>query len=223
MPDLYLIGDSTVEDNTPPFRGWGWALKELVNADVQVFNYAVSGCSTRSFLNESRFEAVKAAMQPGDVLLIQFGHNDEKDDAERHTDPETSYTEFLNVFCDGAVSRGAVPVLITPVCRRYFVGQTSLLYTHGEYAAAVRRLAAVRHLPLCDLKAMSRELYLELGEEKAAELFVRIPKGAHPDSPEGHDDRTHFNEYGARQIARLVAGWMQAQPRFAALIHLDKE
>ena len=72
MPDLYVIGDSTVEDNTPPFRGWGWALREMVSEDVRVFNHAVSGRSTKSFLHEGRFEAVKAAMQPGDVLLIQL-------------------------------------------------------------------------------------------------------------------------------------------------------
>lgn len=218
MPDLYVIGDSTVEDNTPPFRGWGWALREMVNENVHVFNHAVSGRSTKSFLHEGRFEAVKAAMQPGDVLLIQFGHNDEKDDEERHTDPDTSFLANLNAFCDGAISCGATPVLITPVCRRFFVGHTSLLYTHGEYAAAVRRLAAMRCLPLCDLKAMSRRLYLELGEDKTAELFVRIPKGVHPDFPDGHDDMTHFNEEGARRIAQLIAEWMQGDERFRALI-----
>lgn len=218
VPDLYVIGDSTVEDNTPPFRGWGWALREMVNENVRVFNHAVSGRSTKSFLHEGRFEAVKAAMQPGDVLLIQFGHNDEKDDEERHTDPDASFLANLNAFCDGAVSCGAAPVLITPVCRRFFVGHTSLLYTHGEYAAAVRRLAAMRCLPLCDLKAMSRRLYLELGEDKTAELFVRIPSGVHPDFPDGHEDMTHFNEEGARRIARLIAEWMQGDERFRALI-----
>ena len=91
MPTIYIIGDSTVEDNTPPFRGWGWALPEYVAPGVRVANHAMSGRSSLSFMNEGRFAPVEEGMQPGDLLLIQFGHNDEKDDAERHTDPATTF------------------------------------------------------------------------------------------------------------------------------------
>ena len=89
MPTIYVIGDSTVEDNKPPFRGWGWALPEFLAEGVALRNHAISGRSTRSFLDEGRFDPVREAMQPGDVLMIQFGHNDEKDDPERHTDPDS--------------------------------------------------------------------------------------------------------------------------------------
>ncbi len=213
MPTIYLIGDSTVEDNQPPFRGWGWALPEFCAPGVTVRNHAMSGRSSRSFLAEGRFAPVREGMRPGDLLFVQFGHNDEKDDPERHTDPDGSYTAFLSGYCDAALEKGALPVLCTPVCRRFFVGGGSLLYTHGEYPAAVRRLARERDLPLCDLKAASRAMYLALGEDKTAELFVRVAPGESEQFPNGHDDKTHFCAYGAREIARLVARLLREDAR----------
>ncbi len=213
MPVIYLIGDSTVEDNQEPFRGWGWALPEHAADGVTVRNYALSGRSSRSFMDEGLFEPVRERMQAGDLLMIQFGHNDEKDDAERHTDPESSYPEFLGKYCDAALAKGALPVLVTPVCRRIYVGKGYLLYTHGEYPGAMRRLARERGLPLCDLKRASRELYLSLGEERTAELFVRFAPGESADYPDGYSDLTHFNAHGAKAIAELVAQLMRKDER----------
>ena len=214
MPAIYIIGDSTVDDNQPPFRGWGWALPEFVREGVAVHNHALSGRSSRSFREEGLFLPVEKALAAGDLLLIQFGHNDEKDD-ERHTDPDTTFPQELWRYCETALNRGAQPVLLTPVCRRFFVGPDSMLYTHGEYPRAVRQLAAAKGLPLCDLKKDSRDLYLSLGEEKTAELFVRLSPGEHPDFPDGHDDKTHFNAFGAREICKLVVKELRAFP-FAA-------
>ena len=218
MPVIWIIGDSTVEDNKPPFRGWGWALPRFLRGGVTVRNCALSGRSTKSFRDEGLFRPVEEGIGPGDLLLIQFGHNDEKDDEERHTDPDTTYPENLWRYCETALSRGAQPVLLTPVSRRFFVGGGSLLYTHGEYPAAVRRLAAEKGVPLCDLKKDSRELYLRLGEEKTAELFVRLRPGENPDFPDGHDDKTHFNAFGAEKIAELVAAEMRAIPACAGFL-----
>ena len=211
MLSIYIIGDSTVEDNQPPFRGWGWALPKYVKETVSVHNHALSGRSTRSFLEEGLWEPVETAVSSGDLLLIQFGHNDEKDD-ERHTDPDSTYKENLWRYCKTALEKGAHPVLITPVSRRFFVGNGSLLYTHGEYPRAVRELANEKQVPLIDLKKDSRELYLSLGEEKTAELFVRLAPGENPDFPDGHDDKTHFNAYGADRICSLVAEEMRRIP-----------
>ncbi|MBQ9196358.1 MAG: rhamnogalacturonan acetylesterase [Clostridia bacterium] len=218
MPTIFIIGDSTVEDNKPPFRGWGWALKKHVKPGVQVKNCALSGRSSLSFRNEGLFAPVEKEIAADDMLLIQFGHNDEKDDAERHTDPDTTFPENLWYYCKFALDRGAQPVLITPVARRFFTGDHSVLYTHGEYPAAVRKLAAEKGIPLCDLKADSRALYLKLGEEKTAELFVRLAPGENPDFPEGHDDKTHFNAYGAEVMAGLVAEELRAYPTCAAYL-----
>ena len=218
MATIFLIGDSTVTDNEPPFRGWGWALPEFTAAGVRVENHAVSGRSTLSFLQENRFAPVLAAIRPGDALMIQFGHNDEKEDVERHTNAHTTYPDLLAFYCDAAAERGARPVLCTPVSRRFFTGDGGLLYTHGEYAGAVRRLAAEKGVPLCDLERMTRELYLGLGEQGAAKLFVELAPGEHPDFPDGHRDLTHFNADGARAVARLAARWMAGEPRCADLV-----
>ena len=221
MPTIFILGDSTVEDNKPPFRGWGWALPEFVAPGVKVENHAMSGRSSLSFVNEGRFKPVQERMQKGDLLLIQFGHNDEKDDAERHTDPHSTYPQQLAWYCDEAIARGAQPVLLTPVCRRFFTEPTSMMYTHGEYPAAVRKLAAERNIPLCDLKAASRDLYLSLGEEKTAEMFVRLQSGENPDFPNGHDDKTHFNAEGAKVICGLVVRLLRQHPQCAAFLKED--
>ena len=217
MHVIWIIGDSTVENNQPPFRGWGWALPKFVREGVEVRNHALSGRSSRSFREEGLFAPVEAGISSGDLLMIQFGHNDEKDD-ERHTDPETTFREELWRYCQTALDAGAVPVLITPVSRRFFVGGGSLLYTHGEYPRAVRELAAEKGIALCDLKKDSRELYLALGEEKTAELFVRLQPGEHPDFPEGHDDKTHFNAFGAEKICELVVKEMREWPACSAFL-----
>ena len=217
MPTIFLIGDSTVDTSKLPFMGWGGAFPDYVKPGVRVENHALSGCSSLSFRQQGLFEPVEQAMQPGDLLLIQFGHNDEKDD-ERHTGPASTFPEQLWRYCAAAQAKGAQPVLVTPVCRRFFAGATSLLYTHGEYAGAVRRLAFEREIPLCDLKKASRALYLSLGEEKTAELFVRLKPGEHPDFPDGHDDHTHFCEKGARVIAGLVAEELRRIPVCAPFI-----
>ena len=217
MSVIYVIGDSTVDNFRPPFRGWGWALPKYVKEGVEVRNHALSGCSTRSFLAEGLWDPVKKGLSAGDLLLIQFGHNDEKDD-ERHTDPDTTYKQNLWRYCKTALDKGAHPVLMTPVSRRFFVGGGSLLYTHGEYPRAVRELAEEKRVPLIDLKKDSRELYLSLGQEKTAELFVRLAPGENPDFPEGHDDKTHFNAYGADEICKLVVAEMRWIPACAALL-----
>lgn len=220
MNTIFIIGDSTVEDNKPPFRGWGWALPRYVREGVTVKNYALSGCSSRSFLEKGLFEPVKKELGEGDLLLIQFGHNDEKDD-ERHTDPETTYKERLWEYCSFALSRGAFPVLITPVSRRFFVPPASLLYTHGEYPRAMRELAAEKKVPLCDLKAASRALYLSLGPDATAELFVRLNPGENPDFPGGHDDKTHFNAAGADTICRLLVSELKNVPCCLSYLSAD--
>ncbi len=220
MPTIYLIGDSTVDTAAEPFRGWGWAFPLYVREGIAVENHAASGRSSRSFREEGRFGPVREKLQAGDMLLIQFGHNDEKDD-ERHTDPETTYTAELRAYCEAALAAGALPVLITSVSRRFFVGKRSLMYTHGEYPRAVRVLARELDVPLCNLELDSRRLYLALGEEETATLFVRTAPGEHPDYPEGHEDRTHFCAKGSRAIAGVVASELARDPRCAGYLAED--
>lgn len=192
-------------------------MPDYVRAGVTVRNHALSGRSSRSFREEGLFESVEQGMTAGDLLLIQFGHNDEKED-ERHTDPDTTYPDYLWRYCRAALDKGAKPVLITSCERRFFTGDGGLLYTHGEYPRAVRTLAAEKGIPLCDLQKDSRMLYLSLGETETAKLFVQLAPGEHPDFPDGHDDRTHFNACGARMICELVVREMRAWPELAGFL-----
>ena len=220
MQTVWIVGDSTVESGHELHFGWGWALPAFLREDVRVNNHAKGGCSTRSFLREERFEPVRAGMRRGDLLLIQFGHNDEKDD-DRHTEPWADYAQNLTFFCKAAREAGARPVLATPVSRRYFSGTTSLLYTHGEYAPAVRKTAARLRVPLCDLERSTRKLYLTLGPEKTAELFVNLRPGENPAYPDGLTDFTHFSRDGAMAAAGLLALALAAFPGPARLLRPD--
>ena len=223
MTTIWLVGDSTVTDNKAPFRGWGYCLPEFAAQGVRVRNLAESGCSSKSFLDQGRFEEAKDGMRPGDLLLIQFGHNDEKDDEARHTDPHSTFPQTLMIYVNAARAAGARPVLVTPVSRRFFSEPNSLMYTHGEYPAAIRQLAEREGLPLLELEWRTRQLYLAMGEEETAELFVRLKPGEHPDFPDGHDDKTHFNEYGARTVCTLAVEEMRRYPELEAYLRPEKE
>ena len=213
MPAMYLIGDSTVDDFRDPLRGWGFSMPELVAEDVTVHNHAKAGRSARSFLLEKRFEPVEQQLQPGDILLMQFGHNDVKTDPNIHTDPETSYPEHLRLYGEAALKKGALPVLITPVSLRKYDEYGQLIHWHGRYPAAVHRLAEETGWSMVDLEQLSFDHFLQLGREETATLFVRLAPGEHPDYPEGRDDECHFNLKGSRAMALLVASALKKDPR----------
>ena len=203
MQTIYVIGDSTVENGNDPYYGWGSQMKEYLSG-VRVDNHAFSGRSSKSFWDEKRFEPVAEGMEMGDLLLISFGHNDEKDDAERHTDPETTYPEMLMRYVHAARVAGAVPVLCTSVSRNFIAENGFVLYTHGAYPQAMRTLCEKENIPLIDLEMMTRELLKALGQEKACELFVNIAPGTDDRFPEGVADKTHFNIHGAKVVAEMV-------------------
>ena len=205
MQTLYVVGDSTVENGTDPYYGWGGQLAGFLPG-IRVDNHAFSGRSSKSFWNEKRFEPVAAQMKPGDLLLIGFGHNDEKDDEERHTDPETTFPEMLLRYVGAARAVGAVPVLCTSISRNFIGENGFVMYTHGAYPHAVRMLCQKENLPLIDLERMTRDLLKSLGTQHAADLYVNIPPGADERYPKGVEDRTHLNQFGAKLIAEMVAG-----------------
>jgi len=204
---VFLAGDSTVsayDANRAPQAGWGQALGELLPPGVEVRNHAASGRSTKSFIDEGRLAAIDAELAPGDLLLVQFGHNDQKPDAERRTEPYGTYQANLRAFIETARRRGASPVLVTSVQRRSFDESGELTDTHGEYPAAMRELARDAGVPLIDLAASSKALFEALGAERTKALFLWLEPGAHPNYPEGVQDDTHFCEAGAKEIAKLV-------------------
>jgi lysophospholipase L1-like esterase len=204
---VHLAGDSTAAPKTAaaaPETGWGMALPFFLTPHSTVANHAVNGRSSRSFIEEGRLDAIAGVLRADDVLLIQFGHNDAKDD-ERHTDPWTSYPDHLRRYVRTARDRGARPVLLTSVERRRFDAQGNAVPTHGEYPAAVRALAAAEGVPLVDVQAASLARWQELGPEGTEELFLWLEPGEAPGHPDGARDNTHFRPAGAIEVARTVA------------------
>lgn len=203
---IFICGDSTAASYTQeryPMTGWGQVLPEFVPG-AEVVNAAAAGRSTKSFLSEGRLTAIEREIAPGDLLLVQFGHNDENPLAWRHTDPWTSYMNTLSIFIDTARLYGAVPVLLTPICIRAWKDGV-LLPSHDDYPEAVRTLAAQRGVPLIDMYEKSLALVKSLGEEKSRELYMNFPAGMYPTIPEGRQDNAHTRPAGAEAYARMAA------------------
>lgn len=186
-----------------PRTGWGQALSEEKPAGIRVINCAVSGRSTRSFIHEGHLERIALCIEKGDVLLAQFGHNDEKlSDPLRGTEPEGEYTKNLSQMAALARAKGAGFALLTPVARRKWENQ-ALLHTHGEYPGAMKRLAQAERIPLIDMEKKTEELLRRLGEEESRRLYMHIAPG-HPNYPEGLADDTHLTDLGAHMFCSLV-------------------
>jgi DNA sulfur modification protein DndE len=150
---IFMIGDSTMADKPMPNDqgewGWGQALPRFLTPEARVANHAMNGRSTKSFIDEGRWKAVLDAIEADDWLVIQFGHNDEKPDPERHTDPFTSYEDNLRMFVAQARDKGAHPLLCTPIVRG------GDLASHGDYPRAMRALAVKMDVPLVDLEKVT--------------------------------------------------------------------
>lgn len=201
MTKLYYIGDSTVAYNkihTYPQTGMSQGLPLYLKDGVEVISLAKNGRSTKSFLDEGLFEPARQGMGQGDFLLIQFGHNDEKDDPARHTDPNGSFRDNLRYFISEARNRGAYPVLITPIARRLFDENGGFRPgSHGPYPEAVRQVGAQENVPVADLTALTEDFLAQLGDEPSKPLFV-WPK-----------DNTHLKAEGAVRMAGFLAAELE--------------
>ncbi|KIP87737.1 rhamnogalacturonan acetylesterase [Stenotrophomonas maltophilia] len=207
---VFIAGDSTAAEYGPeraPQAGWGQMLQSYLDpARIEVRNHAKGGRSTRSFIAEGRLDAIAGELRNGDVLLIQFGHNDAKfEDPTRYTDPAGDYAAFLMRYVQLARDKGATPVLITPVARLlYDFG--SLLDTHGVYTLAMKQLAAREDIALIDLNDRSTGWIRALGEQGAKPYFLFVPE-------QQKADGTHFSAAGANAVACLVLrDWVELQP-----------
>lgn len=200
---IVIAGDSTAstyEQSRHPRMGWGQVLDRFLVPEIVVINRAVSGRSTKSYVDLGHFAPLAAELQAGDLLLIQFGHNDAKaDDPTRYVEPEQAFPAGLMRFVEAARSAQARPVLITPVTRRYFDDAGRLTDSHTPYANAARALAAREQLPLLDLTRLSMDYVQALGPEASKAYFLHDPAL-------GLVDDTHFTERGALAMACLVGG-----------------
>lgn len=207
---LYLVGDSTMADKpTPeknPERGWGQLLPQFFDDGVRVRNFAVNGRSTKSFIDEGKWDAVIAEVRAGDYVFIEFGHNDEKtDDPKRYTNPYTGYRRNLERFVLETRARHATPVLFTPIVRRHFNDHGVLEDTHGAYPLVVRDVARDLQVPFVDLQLLTEDLVARAGPEASKGLYVWVTPGTNEMYPEGRQDDTHLSVAGATDVARLAA------------------
>lgn len=201
---VFIAGDSTASEypaERAPREGWGMRLQPYLAEGWEVRNHAQSGRSARSFIEEGWLDGIAKDLRAGDVLLIQFGHNDAKvEDLSRYSDPVSAYPHWLARYVSLARERGATPVLATPVARRKFDG-TQLLDTHGPYPQAMRDLAQHEGIALIDLTASSMDWLRALGDAASKPYYMHVPA-------QRQVDDTHFSAAGAEAIAcMVVAGW----------------
>jgi lysophospholipase L1-like esterase len=209
---VYLVGDSTMSIKEPkayPETGWGMPFVFFFDESVTVDNRAQNGRSTKSFVAENRWQPVASALQEGDYVFIQFGHNDEVPTKRSYT-PEADYKNYLIRFIAETRARKANPILITPVARRKFDAAGKVEGTHNVYSEIVRTTAREQQVPLIDLDRESQALLQQYGVENSKLLFNQLVPGEHPNYPDGKEDNTHFNELGARKMAQLVLADIRA-------------
>ena len=230
---IFVIGDSTAANKDisggKQERGWAMVLQCYFDDHILVDNHAVNGRSSLSFINEGRWDKVLEKLKPGDYVIIQFGHNDEKPQADRHTDPGSTFDYNLSKYVRETRERGGIPVLMNCVVRRNFakmapkndddealrsttfkdadglVEGDSLVDTHGLYRVAPRDVARRMNVHFIDANQITHDLEQGLGTEASKRLHMWFLPGEEPSVPAGRQDNTHYNVYGAHVVARLLA------------------
>ena len=214
---IWMIGDSTMankEVKAYPETGWGMPFAYFFDSLVTIENRAKNGRSTRTFISEKLWQPVADNIKEGDYVFIQFGHNDEsKEKTDRYTSPEEYKSNLIKFVNETRIKKG-IPVLLTPVSRRYFDSLGKIKETHLIYSALVHEVADKMKVAFIDLDSQSRQMLQKFGAENSKLLFMQLDPGEHPNYPEGRNDNTHFNELGARKMAELVLANIKS-------LHLD--
>ncbi|MGC4033725.1 MAG: rhamnogalacturonan acetylesterase [Tepidisphaeraceae bacterium] len=205
---IFLAGDSTVCDQPgEPWASWGQLLPMYFSPKVAIANYAESGRTFRSFKGENRWNKLFSLVKPGDYVFMQFGHNDMKEKGDG-IGPYTSFSDSMREAIRITREKGATPVVFTPMHRRRFEGD-KITPTFGDYPDAIRKVANEQGVALIDLQDMSKPLYETFGPDKSKQLFVHYPANTFPNQTTALKDDTHFNVFGANEIARLVIEGMR--------------
>ena len=222
---IFTIGDSTCAnkplENQSLERGWGQALQSYFDARyVIVDNHALNGRSSLSFRNEGKWKPVYDKIKKGDYVFIQFGHNDEKADSSRHTEPGSTYNDQLKRYIKETREKGGIPVILTSIIRRKFDANGQLEETHGNYIQAARDVAAETGVVLIDHNSSSKKLVQDLGPVDSKALFMWVEKGTNAAIPAGREDDTHLRARGARAMAGLVVDEIENKiPTLSKFIH----
>ena len=207
VPTIYLCGNSTVVDqNYEPWASWGQMITRWFGPEVAISNHAESGLTARTFLGSFRLDKILTTLKKGDYVFVEFGHNDEKekrpgDGAWYH------YVYNLKIFVDQVRSKGAEIVFCTPTQRRAFDSDNKTIKnTHGDFPAAMKMVAEREQVPLIDLNQKTKTFFETLGFEDSKRALVHYPKEMY-----GRElaDNTHFNPYGAYEVAKCVVMGMK--------------
>ncbi|NHK26363.1 rhamnogalacturonan acetylesterase [Parvularcula flava] len=204
---IVIAGDSTASPypvERQPQAGWGQALQYFLG-DIAVENRAVSGRSTRSYVDEGKWAALLEALQPGDIVLISFGHNDQRDDApERYAEANTDYRAYLKQFVADVRARDARPVIVSSAARRLWEGP-AMVETHGLYRWNAQKAAEKTGAAYIDLATLSLAYFETIGREETKEDFLWLtPEDRNERHPDGVEDNTHFTALGACGVAMVV-------------------
>ncbi|MGP3984500.1 rhamnogalacturonan acetylesterase [Streptomyces sp. KR80] len=207
---VYIASDSTAQTYASRFypeAGWGQMIPRYFTRNITVANHAIGGRSSRTFIEQGRLAAIHQVIRPGDYLFVQFGHNDASASRPDRYTPPADYKEYLRRdYIRATRSRGATPVVVTPVSRRDYNPSTGRFnVSFPAYVDAAKAVAAEENAPLVDLSALSRAYLNSIGVEASKEIFLWLDRGEYPNFPNGVQDNTHFQEKGAIQMARLVS------------------
>jgi rhamnogalacturonyl hydrolase YesR/lysophospholipase L1-like esterase len=221
LPTIFLAGNSTVTDQeNEPWASWGQMFPRFLKPEIVVANYAESGESLLSFKHEKRLQKLLSQMKAGDYLLIEFAHNDQKPGGS-HLDPFTTYKAELKNFIAEARNKGGKPVLVTSMHRRRFDEKGKVINTLDDFPEAMRQTAKEENVPLIDLNAMSKEFYEAMGPENSKKAFVHYPANTYPGQDKALADDTHFNPYGAYELARCIVKSIQSNKMELAKYLID--
>ncbi len=224
MRHIFWAGDSTVacnKFNTFPQTGIAQAFDRYTKEDVVIYNHAVNGRSTKSFIDESRLAPIYDEITKGDFLFIQFGHNDEKiNDPSRYTDPHGEFVTNLGKFVNVAINKGAYPLFITSVERRLFDENGKLKPSeHTEYVKGMKEAAEKFDVPVVDLFTMSRDFLEKTGDEASKKYYMNLAPGEATWAPEGKIDNSHLKYEGAMLYAGMIAkGLLNLEETYSSLV-----
>lgn len=217
---IVTLGDSLMQFNNHlkyPQTGWPQALERFLKPGVEVLNFAVNGRSTKSFIEQGRFQNALEKIIAGDLVLIQFGHNDLKiSDPLRYTSAYGTYQENLKFMAEEVIKKGAYPILLTSVTERKFENNV-LINTLGDYPEAVKALAKEMQIACIDLNQKTREVVEREGDELSKRFYMNFESGLFSSKPDGSNDDTHLRYDGAFMVANCFYEEMQRLGLFPEL------
>ena len=200
-PTLYLAGDSTmVDQDVEPWCSWGQQLPRFFLPGIAVANHAESGESAISFLGEQRFAEIISLIQPGDFFMVQFAHNDQK-----VANGMPRYIQIMTDFVNQVRAKGATPIIVTSMNRDSFDADGHINDTLGGYPQASRQIAKDTNTALIDLNDMSKTMFEAMGPAGADHAFMKFKAGSYPGVQRDISDSTHFNNFGAYELAQCIS------------------